>query len=191
MSDQPEPLVAILAEMRLDADILVFPTFTPDKLRTYADRIEAAYKREHAEWHAETEAAKEDRNRVACRMRREFAEKCRACKAAPGNAAALREALTAFVDSIQWLCDGDERGIFKKQFAPLLSDARAALAAPARNCDKYGMDDIKGMDADFGAFCQQYGAKDGENCVGCPIKHMDNLCCHAAWMLLAAEGGAE
>ena len=41
----------------------------------------------------------------------------------------LMAALVAFVDSIQWLCDGDERGIFKRQFAPLLSNARAALGA--------------------------------------------------------------
>ena len=67
----------------------------------------------------------------------------------------------------------------------------AALSAPCRNCDKYGIDDIKKMDADFGAFCRQYGAKDGKNCVGCPIKPMDNLCCHSAWMLLPAKGGAE
>lgn len=64
-------------------------------------------------------------------------------------------------------------------------------SAPARNCDKYSIDDVKKMDADFKAFCRQYGAKDSENCVGCPIKPMDNLCCHSAWMLLPTEGGAE
>lgn len=103
---------------------------------------------------------------------------------APGNAAAMRAAL-------EYVCHMDDNGYTSYDVRVAIQKAHDALAAPARNCDKYGMDDVKGMDADFGAFCQQYGAKDGENCVGCPIKHMDNLCCHAAWMLLAAEGGAE
>lgn len=46
------------------------------------------------------------------------------------NNKAMREALVAFVESVEWLCEGDERGILKRQFGPLLSDARAALAAP-------------------------------------------------------------
>ena len=98
MSDQPEPLSAILAEMRKQANDPtieslgeVIPPVGVWDVLDWADRIEAAYKREHAEWHAETDAAKEDRNRVACRMRREFAEKCRNCtERAPGNAAAMR-----------------------------------------------------------------------------------------------------
>ena len=101
----------------------------------------------------------------------------------PGNAAAMREALRKIRDKCV---------IYNNDLAEEI-DALCgnALAAPARNCDKYGIDNIKKMDADFGAFCRQHGAKDGENCVGCPIKPMDNLCCHSAWMLLPAEGGAE
>lgn len=118
---------------------------------------------------------------------------------APGNAAALREALEKCAelgDQIDNWLGSDEATVWncrneRSAAHNIMLTARAALAAPARNCDKYGIDDIKKIDADFGAFCQQYGAKDGENCVGCPIKPMDNLCCHSAWMLLAAEGGAE
>ena len=57
-----------------------------------------------------------------------------------GNMAAMREALKAFVESVEWLCEGDERGILKRQFGPLLSDSRAALAKPPRNCDRFGGD---------------------------------------------------
>lgn len=54
-----------------------------------------------------------------------------------GNAATLREALQMFVDSVEWLCAGDESGRIRRQFAVLLSDARAALSAPPRNCDVF------------------------------------------------------
>lgn len=59
---------------------------------------------------------------------------------ADGNIAAMREALETMVNCIDWLCEGDKTGRISKQFAPLLSQARAALDAPARNCDKYGAD---------------------------------------------------
>jgi hypothetical protein len=79
-----ETIKDILAEMRRrlsgdgDSDKI---DVTAGDVRALLDRIEAAYKREHAEWHAETDAAKDDRNRIACKMRYEFSAKCRACKA--------------------------------------------------------------------------------------------------------------
>lgn len=90
----------------------------------------------------------------------------------PGNAAALREALVAFVDSIQWLCDGDERGIFKRQFAPLLSEASAALADPARNCDRF---------ADCNSAWKAYNA----------IVDRERLSGFDFWLFSPAEGGKE
>lgn len=71
------------------------------------------------------------------KLRREL----RDIRRATGNAAAMREALEAFVESVEWLCDGDESGRLKRQFGVLLSDARAALAAPARNCDRFATED--------------------------------------------------
>ena len=147
MSDQPETLDAILAEMRdfakplrVGGDLCNIVAL-PATISIWADRIERAHKQERAQWRGETDAAKEARNRIACRMRYEFAAKCRACKAEPGNAAAMREALEAFVESVEWLCDGDESGRLKRQFGVLLSDARAAIAAPARNCDRFATED--------------------------------------------------
>lgn len=52
-----------------------------------------------------------------------------------GNQQKMREALEAFVESVEWLCEGDESGKLKRQFKVLLSAARAALSAPPRNCD--------------------------------------------------------
>lgn len=98
-----------------------------------------------------------------------------------GNTAEMRAALKEARKVIEAM-----GGYWARETLPNID---AALSAPARNCDKYGIDDVKEMDADFNAFCRQFGAKDGENCVGCPIKPGDNLCCHAAWMLLPAEGG--
>jgi len=130
MSDTPEPLAAILAEMRSDADVAALAFLTPDGLREYADRIEAAVARER-------EIARD-----LGRIDRESDNMARAADAlekaiAPGNAAALRDALETMVDCIDWLCEGDDSGRIRKQFAPLLTTARAALAAPARNCDRY------------------------------------------------------
>lgn len=101
---------------------------TKEQLQTIADLVAIA--------HDEYDGCPSYRDDLE-RFDRVLAEIKAEAQTAPGNAATLREALAAFVDSIQWLCDGDERGIFKKQFAPLLSEARAALAAPARNCDRF------------------------------------------------------
>lgn len=153
-------------------------------LRDIANRIKAAAKRERetADLRAIHAAEMAERD-----TRRELA---------PGSTAALREALDGMLKASQEVFRRFARGVFagERRLDSLeiaYDKAKAALAAPARNCDKYGIDDVKEMDADFKAFCRRFGAKDGENCVGCPIKPMDNLCCHSAWMLLPAEGGAE
>lgn len=127
MSDQPETIAAVLANYRIDIPAMTsgeFPHPTPEYLRILLDRVEAAYKRERAQWRGETNAAKEERNRIACRMRYEFSAKCRACKAATGNAAAMRsviEELAAIHDvDDEYSCDGQNLLAFSSQ-------ARAAL----------------------------------------------------------------
>jgi len=113
MSDTSESIAAILAEMRIDADILVFPTLTPDKLRTYADRIEAA---------ADREMSKNcPKNGVEIGQ---F-----------GNAAAM----CAVLKDIRFILRRcvDEGGYCTEEFANLVKWADAALASPARNCDRF------------------------------------------------------
>ena len=133
MSDQPEPLAAILAEMRLDADILVFPTLTPDKLRTYADRIEAAYKRDREI--TDIMLAVKDKP-----LPHPDPNNAPPLFAARGNAAAMRAALNSIADIAKDAFGGPERHREASQgraLSLIIDAARSALAAPARNCDRF------------------------------------------------------
>jgi len=198
-SDTTEPLAAILAEMR-DKRIIRLDgaDVTRCLLRNLADRIEVAYKREHAQWHGETNAAKEARNRIACKMRYEFAAKCRACKAAPGNAAAIREALHECLASVTHLralfCNtdpmqGPDRAIRVNDLEPIadkIERATAALAAPARNCDRF-----QTADEAVGAFADHLRA--WENAHGIHSEYPDHPvqvpAGAFAWLFAPAEGG--
>jgi len=118
MSDQPEPLAAILAEMRLEAGAQT----NPSPLYRYADRIEAAAKYADA----------------MCRKNEEAAFK--RGQAAIGNAAAMREALDSIADIAKDAFGGPERHREASQgraLSLIVDKARAALAAPARNCDRF------------------------------------------------------
>jgi len=186
MSDTPETIDAIICEMRHVAD-----NFRQDgwesigeELDAFADRIEAAYKREHADWHAETNAAKEARNRIACKMRYEFSAKCRACKSAPGSAAAMREALRqislALWSEIDPGCN-DDCCAPKRELARI---ADAALAAPARNCDRPECATAEGAIAALRA----NPCADHDYCK----EQLDCAECATRWLLAPAEGkGAE
>lgn len=134
-TETPETLAALLAEMRHRADNYRQDGWesVAEELEELCERIDAAAAREYAQWHGETNAAKEERNRIACKMRYEFAAKCRACKSAPGNDAAMREALEYVLEKIDaWRTDGTME---HWQYAQLFDTCDAALAAPARNCD--------------------------------------------------------
>lgn len=141
MSDPNETIADIVREIRAAAYIQ--NADTPETVIAFANRIEEAYNREHAEWHGETNAAKEARNRIACKMRYEFAAKCRACKASPGDAAAMREALefvlqfdaTDEAAEEDMLTDAERIAEYADHIEECQKKARAALAAPARNCD--------------------------------------------------------
>lgn len=181
MSNPNEMTEEAIAALRRYADFVQKHsgeiTVGHDALREYADRIESAVRRDRD--FAESLHLKEC---IAIRMECE-----KEWTAKIGNRAAQRKALARIATLAEWCAQEDWREEASKI-------ARDALKEPARNCDKYSIDDIKKMDADFGAFCQQFGAfgsKPGEICAGCPIKSMDNLCCHSAWMLLPEKGGAK
>ena len=182
MSDQPETLSAILAEMRAELDCIDDTKVIPVVyIKNSLPRIEAAYKREHAEWHAETDAAKEARNRIACKMRYEFAAKCRACKAEPGNAAALREALERIVryeDGIVGCIEsGHASGVDWDGITfAMIQTAKEALSAPARNCDR-----------PFRSTNEAIGAYVGERGDGPHLGYCDAI----KWALAPAKGGAK
>ena len=81
------------------------------------------------------------RREVSDAMQTAFRTKCEVCNRMNGNAAAMREALANLVDVIDrcdsgsplwWHCGA-------KGVKPL-KDAKAALAKPPRNCDRFGGD---------------------------------------------------
>lgn len=195
-NDKPETLAAILAEMRKAVVPMICgrPKIEAVSIRDvlqWADRIEAAYKREHAEWHGETNAAKEARNRIACKMRYEFAAKCRACKAEPGSAAAMRDALEWIVNLAP---EYPARGVdWNALAADAFLTASAALAKPARNCD---VGTAEEQAERFKQFCLDNHSAE-HLCSRCPLgKRLGNdvdMCqLHWAQMPYApAEGGAE
>ena len=105
MSDKPEPLAAILAEMRASSLSTV---------RAWADRIDAAAERER-------EKAKD------------LSKELDGNRAITGNAAAMR----AVLEKITNMADLYPR-IPRSAFA---NTARAAIAAPARNVDRFATAD--------------------------------------------------
>ena len=167
MSDANETIAAIVAEMRgnefddphLDADGIIGARRLA---RDWADRIEAAAKRERAtledalshcrEYAEKIERENEegetrlDAEEIIATVDNEFAG-IRPART-PGNSAALREALERAIDAIQTMVVlyDEEHTSAVKIGAPwkrsdisaidaIVEQARAAIAAPARNCD--------------------------------------------------------
>jgi hypothetical protein len=140
MSDTPETLAAILAEMRDFADHRAADAGGErpgiELLRSYADRIEAAAERERDE----------DRQLAAIAESDEAFARCARCdrpERVPGNAAALREALEKLADAVRNYFGWDDAPAVHDRddptayFCSEMSAALAALAAPARNCDRF------------------------------------------------------
>ena len=185
-SDTPESIADILAEMRhmMPPQGSVFSW----ALHNFADRIEAAAKRECS---IREQAAAD----YALKRGEEIhADRCSACTLRdsaerPGNAAAMREALT-------WCADLGEQIESKTGEADVMDDAgdiadtaRAALSAPARNCDRFKT--AKEAEAGFDAFCAE--VREGKcNPRDCSLpKSSGATSCLVAWLLAPAEGGKE
>ena len=118
-----EILADILRDMRNPENDYI----TNNDLRDLADRIEAAKKREYVERefaHKKVEEALSDE--IAIRD-----EKIK--QAATGNAAAMREALLRVKEA-------RGRDLEYVTLADIDAEIDAALAAPPRNCDRYGAD---------------------------------------------------
>lgn len=100
-----------------------------------------------------------------------------------GNAAAMREALEALVGVID-KCDSSDPlwwHIGAKGVKPL-KDARAALAAPPRNCD---VGTPKEQSARFDAHCRKH-----MGCLTCPLREKDGGVpkhCELAWSQMPYE----
>jgi len=164
----PHSIAAIIAEIRgarnAASDITLIPT---DWLTQWADRIEAAVEREreaYCDLCKEKDAAYD----------RLLLERDKAIKArAPGNAAAMREALEEQLR--YWnshVRNHDEEEMRKR--------TEAALAAPARNCDVGTAEEQAERHERFCAAHYKADAVDAQ-CFGCPASDKKETDCEFVW----------
>ena len=136
MSDTKETLVDVVADLRERAEIhwrlksmMWNASEIEAELTEYADRIEAAAARERDE----------DRQLAAIAESDEAFARCARCdrpERTPGNAAAMREALEWAAQFVELGVD-DDLGADGQNLTTAAEMARAALSAPARNCDRF------------------------------------------------------
>ena len=120
MSDQPETLAAILAKYRKDIAGGQFFTPTKEYISRLLDRIDAEAERERNEHTNDIHNALYMATGI------------------PGNAAALREALNLVGHLANDLRNITERDTeVRADVNEIVDVCRAALAAPARNCDRF------------------------------------------------------
>lgn len=138
-----ETTADVIAEKRFDATTR--DQFDSAYIVDFCDRFEAAHKREAKELRVEIERLKEERNYSGVRERERLRAKGFAIvpkeQLERGDAAKLREALKLCVDE---MCDRcRELAVARGNPLPCLSGcepvrkAKAALAAPPRNCDRF------------------------------------------------------
>jgi len=155
-------------------------------LRTLADRLEAAAKRdekhavEHATHHAEAVAS----------------ANCRDCIYNPrgenyegGNAAAMRDALEAYMEYSELVC---KMGMFNRdRLVAITAKARAALSKPPRNCN---VGTAQEQEKRFAKFCDAHKWVDDEGVNACsaycPLYKITECALHWAQMPYE-EGGAK
>lgn len=144
MADRNETVADIVAELREISKMSVCGYICQEQIAEYADRIEAAAKRES-----------------------QTVTKCNVL----GNAAKIREALAALVKYWDW------GGYDAMRESRLKDEARAALAAPPRNCD-IGTPEEQARR--FELFCDGYKSG-GEICVDCPLEANRPELCAMRW----------
>ena len=189
MSDTPEPLSAILAEMRADE------IETEDgvvRLDDYADRIEAAVGRErNRQYEPKCNWSIKDALALANTLANhglrdgnaDAASSCiySLCRilSAPGNAAAMRAALEKAHNNIKkarefiaWQTREDELLMEAQQ------EIKTALSAPARNCGRFATAE-EARDAVKAAFANTMLLDDRQLRAVCD------------WLFDSAEGGAK
>lgn len=195
MSDTPETLDAIIQFIRNRADNYRHDGWesVADELEDLADHIEAAVKRERVELREDeakmllreyAAAPDESLTPSALELKRELLR----LAPAPGNVAALREALEGCMHEMCERCDSymaDNIQMHRPCPGCVIVDkARDALSAPARNCDRF-----KTLDEAREAFQDLRGHK-----ILADVElwdSMDEAGALVRWLFAPAEGGAE
>ena len=178
MANENETVMDVCAEWRdciesadpsvwNDARIAGLVKTTKAQQIAYLDRIVAAWKREKSEIESDALAVggivEAERHK-------------------PGNAAAMREALEMILDKVNGL--DEECGVDPVEIRDL---ARAALSAPARQCDVGTADE---QSERFTKYCKMFPRCRGCECCGKVLLGR----CELAWAQMpyaAEEGGAE
>ena len=188
MANTHETTADIIAEMR---------GIRIREFQDYADRLEAAYRREKAAIEAD---ALEVGGIVEAAHRREISERVtRAVKNTAkiideqkrvGDAAKLREALEFCVKGMCGFCrmDAEARGMTTEcvNGCEALRKAKAALAAPARNCD---VGTAKNQTRRFSEFCGNYDQCMTDDCK-CPLLEKQGTC-EFEWAQMPYEEGGD
>ena len=166
-------------------------------IETLADRIEKAWEREKPQpdpdWKAICEKCKEGEIEPDC----EYNGEPNGCnspiygehpKANPGNAAAMREALEVCFDFIMRL-DRAFNPFMQILFENAIAKAKAALAAPPRNCE---VGTAEEQSKRFHSYCLEHNSAcdvDME-CCRCPLEKVKARC-ELAWAQMPYANGQE
>ena len=170
MSANPEPLAVILADYRADIPAMTsgkLPHPTPEYLRIMLDRIEAAAERERRKYQrlhecfwepsatqsivrqmldeaADLRSARPKESDNLAHFAHALIECAKPAARAPGNAAALREALVGILDRTNREKARDYDAALNGGILEIhdiantaLNQERAADSAPPRNCDRF------------------------------------------------------
>ena len=181
MPDTNETIADIANEIRGYFDLLkrglipdnVARMTTRQRHQFWADRLDAAAKREAIDAELKWTRIGYDERKAEER---------------PGNSAALRDALQRLDENLcRDIVDG--RRYFDALGYDPQEDISAALAAPARNCDK-GFRDIEEYRLAFRREGQSH-----EDCADCPISKTDafkhGVLCFFTWLLAPADAEAK
>ena len=143
MNTENETLADIVADIRMQNQGLLEDAYALSPLvcdlLCLADRIEAAAKREVEKLNSVIQATVSRSDAEIERLRREAEE----LRKKLGNSAKLREALGELAANIEMR--SSTFGLNVMVDTKTFIDAKAALAAPARNCDVHTADELKGI----------------------------------------------
>ncbi len=205
-----ETINDIVSELRCESALPTSKDDFNESLRGLASRIEAAAKRERADLsdahdaiaRLEAELAEARRERDSC-----AADNSLLARPQTGSAAAMREALEN-VERVARFCaetprhtpgystDAERVEILYLRIWELGRIARAVLAAPARNCDRFK--DAAEAHIAFQRFCRTnynaaYAARGLDGCDDCELCETKNMSgedsCPFHWLFAPAEGG--
>lgn len=183
MSEHNETLADIVTEMRKRMKSHYYSREGRNLMRQYADRIEAAWKRQ--------EQCYLDQIRDA--VNQWGHEKYKAEHAPVGNSAAMREALVrtdSFLSALgKWLKVNDEGQEYALAAGVIHTLVEHALAKPPRNCDvgTAGEQEVR-----FRNYCWNHSSRDKNMECQCPIDAEGKAGCKLTWAQMPYEkGGAE